>query len=100
MVFLWGISTYPSSVCIFVCAVYLQPAVPISSTDLGSFLLAVGARLKGSVREPLALLVIRNLLQLVYPEHHSSDGCGALLDKVTRLALISTFKCIFIIADH
>lgn len=69
--FLEELLMYFSSVCIsvWVCAVYLQPAVPVWWSDLGSIMSPAGALFRVVMLAPTALWVIRNHLQEAYPKH-------------------------------
>lgn len=87
-----------------VCPSYLQPAVSIWCTDLGSVLSSVG----GSVQDrcfgftcpvgdhkPSAADVSINTAQ-----QRKGVAPSKGLEELTWLVLISSFECIFIIADH
>lgn len=68
--FSWGIiDVFFSSLYLCVCAVCLQPAVPIWWSDLGSIMSAAGVLLKVVALAPTAPWVIRNHLQQAYPKH-------------------------------
>lgn len=58
-----------SSLYLCVCVVYLQPAVPIWWTDLGSIMSPAGVPFRAVALAPLTLWVIRNHLQQAYPKH-------------------------------
>lgn len=68
--FSWGvIDVFFFSLYLCVCAVYLQPAVPIWWSDLGSIMSSAGVLFWVVALAPTALWVIRNPLQQAYPKH-------------------------------